>query len=364
MADKRGKVQKIKIAGFKSIREQEVDLGDINILIGPNGVGKTNFIGVFKLLNKIIDKDLQSHVSQSGGADSFLHFGAKNTQEILISLRFFPNNYACHLVPTDRDDLIFKREIVRFRNGHEKNIDLHNTGPETQLFDFDADICQHVRDYMHNWKVYHFHDTSSSAQIKRTQDVADSHPLMADASNLAPFLLALKESRSKGDRKAYDKIVRTIQGAAPFFQDFILEPERQNEDKIRLRWKQKGSDHPFYSSDLSDGTLRFICLATLLLQPEPPNVILLDEPELGLHPHAIHILGGLFRKAARKCQVIASTQSVTLANQFSYEDVIVTDRNNGESVFRRLEEGEISQWIEEYGIGDLWEKNLLGGTPK
>lgn len=362
--DEKGKVQNIRIEGFKSIRKQNVDLGDINILIGPNGVGKTNFIGVFKLLNKIIDRDLQSHISQSGGADSFLHFGAKNTQEIRISLRFFPNNYACRLVSTDRDELIFKKEIVRFQDKYAKSIDLENTGTETRLFEYDAFICQHVRKYMRNWKVYHFHDTSSSAQVKRTQNVANSHPLMADASNLAPFLFALKEGRSKIDKKIYDKIVRTTQRAAPFFQDFILEPERQNEDKIRLRWKQKGSSHPFYASDISDGTLRFICLTTLLLQPEPPNVILLDEPELGLHPHAIHLLGGLFRKAANKCQIIASTQSVTLANQFSYKDIIVTDRNNGESEFRRLEEGEISQWIEEYGIGDLWEKNLLGGTPK
>jgi len=360
----KGKIQKIKIEGFKSIRKQTVDLGDINILIGPNGVGKSNFIGVFKLLNKIINKDLQSHVSKSGGADGFLHFGAKNTPEILILLRFFPNVYKCCLVATSRDELIFKKELVRFEDAYEKTKNLRNTGPETNLFEYDAYICQHVRKYMRDWKVYHFHDTGLSAPLKLTQDIIDSHPLLADASNLAPFLFELKESRSSDDRKAYEKIVKTIQGAAPFFQDFVLDPERKNEDKIRLRWKQSGSDHQFFASDLSDGTLRFICLTALLLQPEPPNVILLDEPELGLHPHAIHLLAGLIRKASKKSQVITSTQSVTLANQFKFEDIIVTDRSNGETQFRRLEEREVSQWLEDYGIGDLWEKNLIGGTPE
>jgi len=142
-----------------------------------------------------------------------------------------------------------------------------------------------------------------------------------------------------------------------------LESERDNPQSIRLRWKHRGSDDTFDASDFSDGTLRFICLTTLLLQPRLPTIILLDEPELGLHPYALHLLAGMMRAASANTQIIASTQSVTLANQFSCEDLIIVDRVNDASQFRRLDEQELADWLDEYSIGELWEKNIIGGAP-
>jgi predicted ATPase len=181
--------------------------------------------------------------------------------------------------------------------------------------------------------------------------------LRADAGNLAAFLLAIRNTPS------YSKIAGTIQRVAPFFQDFLLQPDRANPELVRLRWKHRGTDAYFDANDLSDGTLRFIALTTMLLQPQPPAIILLDEPELGLHPHAIHLLAGLLRSAARLTQIIVSTQSVTLANQFEYRDLVVVDRADECSRFRRLPDEEVRPWLDEYAIGDLWEKNLIGGTP-
>jgi len=163
--------------------------------------------------------------------------------------------------------------------------------------------------------------------------------------------------------KAYKQIVKTVQRVAPFFQDFILEPERYNTETIKLKWKHKGTDDYFDANDLSDGTLRFILLTTLLLQPNLPTIILLDEPELGLHPFALKLLASMFRKASRKTQIIASTQSVTLADEFNIEDLIVVDRVDNHSEFKRLNPKDYEQWLEEYSLGDIWQKNLIGGVP-
>jgi len=150
---------------------------------------------------------------------------------------------------------------------------------------------------------------------------------------------------------------------APFLEDFVLEPLALNQQMIRLEWREKGNDHVFGPGALSDGTLRFICLATLLLQPTLPSTILLDEPELGLHPYAITLLADLLRGASTKTQVIASTQSVSLVNQFEPQDILVVEREDGQSMFKRLEHGAMDAWLEDYGLGELWEKNLLGGRP-
>jgi len=207
--------------------------------------------------------------------------------------------------------------------------------------------------------VYHFHDTSDTANVKRLQAINDNVKLRHDAGNLAAFLYKLK----KTSPKHYKLILNIIRQVAPFFGDFHLRPFPENPHKIQLEWTEKGSDYPFIANDLSDGTLRFISLATLLLQPQMPTTILIDEPELGLHPYAISILAGLFRVASQRCQLIVSTQSLNFVDEFEARDVIVVDRENGQSVFRRLEEEKLKSWLEEYTLGELWEKNVIGGRP-
>jgi len=215
---------------------------------------------------------------------------------------------------------------------------------------------------MRGWLVYHFHDTSSSAKVKQVHGINDNIHLKEDASNLAAFLYRLKLQHETH----YKRIVKTIQLVAPFFGDFILRPTIANSEMIQLEWFERDQDTPFTASALSDGTLRFICLATVLLQPDDlcPATILIDEPELGLHPYAITVLGSLIRSAAEKHQLIISTQSVELLNQFKAEDIIVVDKKVGASTFKRLNPEELTSWLEEdYSLGDLWTKNLLGGRP-
>jgi len=361
---KLGRLQHIKLEGSRSIRQLDLVLTPLNILIGPNGAGKSNFISFFKFMNKLLEKELQLHVrTQLNGADRTLFFGRKTTDKISIDLHFSPNGYAAELVPTTDDSLVFAKEVAVFHgneanyHGGTKNHTLAAPGStESWLPQPGASVPGFVARYLSDWKVYHFHDTSDTAKVKGSYSIHANDRLMPQGDNLASFLYGLRET------PAYANIVRMIQRVAPFFHDFIFQLE--SNDMIRLRWKHKGSDDYFDATMLSDGTLRFICLTTLLLQPKLPTIILLDEPELGLHPFAMQLLAAMMRSASEQTQIIASTQSVTLANQFSWQDMVVVDQINNESKFRRLEEQEVAAWLERYKMGDIWEMNLLGGTPE
>jgi predicted ATPase len=365
----------ISIKGFKSIASvEELPLGPINVVIGPNGSGKSNFIGVFSFLHAIREGHLQDYVVRAGGANRVLHFGSKVTQQIEIRISFQQgvNQYHVDLRPTDADELVPYSEMVCFWN-KAKYPDapycegLGRSGKEAGISTPESSkIAKYVRDHLDRWRLYHFHDTSSDSPMKKTADVNDNRYLRPDGSNLAAFLyyLRLKHETS------YSLIRRTVQRVAPFFDDFLLEPQKLNPDKIRLEWRHKGSEGYFDAASLSDGTLRFIALATLFLQPDGyrPSVILVDEPELGLHPYAITMLASLVKQAALgqawlKSQVIISTQSPLLLDHFQPEEVLVADRVNGGTQFTRLESGKLSTWLEEYSLGQLWEKNELGGRP-
>jgi predicted ATPase len=360
-------LDRIKANGFKSIKEIDLELRKLNVLIGSNGVGKSNFIGLFKLLNNIVEGNLQVYVGSCGGAETLLHFGRKTTSQISLDLSFasYTNGYKCTLSPTADDTLIFKYEgcwyhyKARFPN--PLRVSLGSGHKETKLGKATENraIARHVLDDLKSWKVYHFHDTSDSARVKQTGDLEDNRVLRPDAGNLAAFLYRLKEKSPSH----YRNIVDSTRLVFPFFDDFVLEPSALNPDKIRLEWRENGSDAYFNASALSDGTLRFICLSTLLLQPYLPTAILLDEPELGLHPYAITIIAELLRGAATKTQVIVSTQSVSLVNQFEPEDIVVVEREERHSVFRRLDKSDMQSWLDDYGLGDLWEKNIIGGRP-
>ncbi len=368
MSKKLGRLNRIQISGYKSIKSLDLELKSLNILIGSNGVGKSNFISFFKFMKKILDKDLPTYTAEQGGANKLLHFGKKSTSEIYFAMQFIPNGYKAILLPTVNDRFIFKEELTFFfadtiaYAGGTKCYTLNNSGGENSKLPNRSHSLTpegHIVGFIQDWKVYHFHDTSASAKVKQTCNINDCTVLSSDASNIAAFLRTIREY----NEKSYNQIVQTIKRVAPFFQDFILEPEMNNQDTIKLKWKHKGTDEYFDANDLSDGTLRFICLTTLLLQPNLPTIILLDEPELGLHPFALQILAGMLKKVSKKTQIIASTQSVTLADNFDIEDIIVVNRKENHSELERLEKEKYKDWLEEYSLGEIWQKNLIGGVP-
>jgi predicted ATPase len=361
----------ITIKGFKSIESiTKLALSAINVIIGPNGSGKSNFIGVFSFLHAIREGRLQEYVAKAGGADRILHFGSKTTNaiEIQISFKNEANQYSLKLEPTEADELYPASEEVCYWDKQaypDKPYDrplVSRPGKEAAISESGVrGIAGWVREHLGNWRLYHFHDTSVLSPMKKTADLNDNSFLRPDGSNLAAFLYFLRTK----ENESYELIRSTVQRVTPFFDDFQLQPTKLNPDKIRIEWRHRNSDKYFDVSSLSDGTLRFIALATLFLQPEPyrPSVILVDEPELGLHPYAITMLASLIKMASKTTQVIIATQSSMLLDHFAPEDVLVAERSNGGVQFTRLESQRLASWLSEYSLGQLWEKNEFGGRP-
>ncbi len=359
-------IKSIRIQNFKSIRDSgEVELRPINVLIGANGAGKSNFISFFKFLNRLYEQQLQLYVNRNGRADNFLYFG-RNVSDFLSGVVLFnyeyTDKYIFGLSPDQYGGFIFVHEICTSAGGERSESSVG--GKESYLKDSIDAASYKIRLHLISFKVFHFHDTSFNAKVKQPSNTTDYAYLHEDAGNLAAFLYRLQEK----EVNSFRMIVNVIRSIAPFFDQFYLQPDEINADQIFLRWREKGSEQLWNAHGLSDGTLRMICLTALLLQPDPPATIIIDEPELGLHPFAIAKLAAMLKSASQKAQVIVSTQSVTLLDHFNADDVIVAERmeelnGRSETVFKRQSEGSLREWLEEYTLGGLWEKNVIGGRP-
>ncbi|MBX9913845.1 MAG: AAA family ATPase [Pseudomonadaceae bacterium] len=357
------KVKSLTISGYKSIRElRDFELRNLNVLIGANGAGKSNFINLFRLLAEMLEEQLQLYVQRQGGPDALLHFGRETTDKLHAEFYFDRNGYRFDLVPTSDNRLIFESEVSWFGGFYTPTSASAMLGAghdEAKLKNAKDSYSNYVRRSVGNWRVYHFHDTGERARVKQRHAMSDNLRLQIDAANLAAYLHRLHKKYPEH----YQSIVHTIQLVAPYFRDFVLRPDAEF---VELEWTQKGKpDTVLKANMLSDGTLRFICLATLLLQPTQllPDTLLIDEPELGLHPYAIAVLADMFKQVAESRQLIVSTQSVELINELSPEDVVVVDQQDDASTFRRFTQDELGGWLEEYAMGELWKRNILGGRP-
>jgi predicted ATPase len=353
-------LDRITVRGYKSIRALEkFELRPMNLLIGANGAGKSNFISIFRLLTELTEGRLQLFVQEQDGPDALLFGSRKRTKQIEAEFYFAKNGYRVSLRPAGKQ-LIFSREETWFSGDYiDKARPLGSGQAESRLIEETGDtFTPYVLPAIRSWRIYHFHDTSASSPIRQAQAVRDNLRLKADAGNLAAFLRFLKEKHLSH----YHRIVDTIQEVAPFFGDFVHRSDPG--EYIELEWFEADDpDTVRGPRQLSDGTLRFICLATLLLQPRKPATILIDEPELGLHPSALAVLAALFRQASETQQLIVSTQSVELVNLFNTGDVVVVSRKDGASVLERLDETRLQDWLADYALGDLWRMNVIGGRP-
>ncbi len=364
-------IDKITLKGFKSIQSlEDFELGPLNVLIGANGSGKSNFVSFFSFLREMVESRLEMTVNLAGRADSLLYLGPKMTSKIECGLDFGDNGYRFTLQRTNDGRLIFGDERIAYfaqsgthypvdrsiGSGHDESKLKEQTEPGNR----NSAISGFVYSAMSRWVVYHFHDTSDTAAMRRECTLRDYERLRPDGGNLAAFLYRLREE----EPGSYELIRDTIRLIAPFFDDFLLRPSKRGGDKfVELEWRQKGSDFPFHANQLSDGTMRFVALATALLQPKPPATIVIDEPELGLHPYAISTLADLVKSASERTQVIISTQSPTLLDYFEPEEIVVVNRQQGSSTFVRLDAGELTAWMEDYSVGELWQKNVVQGGP-
>lgn len=328
----------IKIKGYKSIQDIHLDLQPINILIGANGAGKSNFLSFFEFLNYLQEQKLQEYVARRGGQEKFL-FQAEETSNELSAFLSFNNEKNAYSFTLKQGDnaFIFTKETSWFDN-NPWQIGHYNT--EALIKIKREGRHAYVNDYLNNLKKYHFHDTGKNSPFSKMSHVInDSYFLYEEGQNLAAFLYAIRENNPIH----YNRIVKTIQSIAPFFSDFFLHPNQSG--YLHLQWKNKHSNFVYGANDLSDGTIRFIALSTLFLQPNLPKSIIIDEPELGLHPTAIAKLAGMVKSAAaRNCQIIMATQSIDLINHFNANDIVTVDQINGASQFNRLNEENLSPY--------------------
>jgi predicted ATPase len=357
----------IAIEGFKSIKKQTISLNNTTIVIGANGAGKSNFVSFFKMLNCMLAGGLQQFIGKEGGAQSLLYYGPKNTPVLTVSLSLeidgHKDVYEFSLTKAVQDSLIFTEETAIF-DGHKKEF---GSGQKESALSAERNIDNRtLKDFFSGCRFFQFHDTSDTAHIRNNSYIEQNKYLYSDAGNLPAYLYMLKNT-SDNYRKYYDRIVEKIRYIMPQFGDFVLEPQEMNPVNILLNWHEAADEYLFGPHQISDGALRFMALATLLLQPPErlPKIIIIDEPELGLHPQAIDLLGSMILTAGRHTQIIAATQSPRLLDNFNCENVIVAERDKAGncSVFKSLDESELSQWLDEYSLSQLWEKNVLGGQP-
>lgn len=360
------KLDKISIRGFKSIEKlDDFELKSLSVLIGANGAGKSNFVEFFRVLRAMVDRGFQAYVNKHGPADGYFFNGVKHTRRIEADLCFGDNRYFFALEPTAEGRIMIAEEKTQYvPAGTLRTIARGVMEAEIQNRKDDTGMTAkrgpnyYVWTSVTSWQVYHFHDTSMTAGMRRDVGVEQSAVLQSDASNLAAFLLHLREAHKEN----YELLRKTLRRIAPFFDDFELRvTEAAPQNTVRLTWRKIGSDYVFSPGHFSDGTIRFLCLATVLSQPNPPTTIVLDEPELGLHPEALSVLGGLIRSASSRMQIVLATQSPVLLSEFEPEQIVTVDQVDGATRFNRLDSQALTEWLEEFTVGELWQKGTIRG---
>jgi predicted ATPase len=367
MSRERPSIERLELSGYKSVRHATIDFSALNVFIGANGAGKSNILSFFRLLSHSLDGKLDDFVGRHGGPNALLHLGAKRTSEIsaavtvatpagegILYQRFgfrAPDSLFPVANPSGRpngadrsDEVVIDGLCSVIKHGGE--------GYPGLL------IHQSLKDRV---CVYHFLDTTLTAPVRMEGYIEDNKRLHPGADNLAAMLFLYRNNRPE----TYRRIRSTVRKLVPTFDDFVLEPQRRNPRNILLNWRQDGNDYVLGPHQLSDGSLRAIALVTLLLQPgeDLPDLVLVDEPELGLHPHAVTVIAGLFRSAATKTRIVVATQSATFVDHFTADEIVVAEITGRESRFRRLREEDLRDWLEDYSLGELWEKNVIGGGP-
>ncbi len=372
-------VNGVTVRGFKSIRAlEDFELRGLNVLLGANGAGKSNLIGVFRMLSEFARDRLELFVRREGNADALLFGGRRRTSRMEVELSFSgtDHRYALALEPV-ADGLALARDLMSSGVPQQAYAGVAASGAGSAIAEAasipygghpeargapidDGEFAAYVFPAMRDWRVYHFHDTSEVAGMRASQTVRDNLRLKPDGANLGPFLRLLRERHPYEHRE----IVDAVRLVAPFFGGFVY--RRDVDEYMELEWYHvDDADTPLRPMQLSDGTLRFMCLATLLLQPTAlqPRLILIDEPELGLHPFGLALLAEILESVSKTRQIIVSTQSADLVSEFRPEDVVVVNRRDGESVFERLDSDDLQDWLKEYSLGDLWRANVTGGGP-
>jgi len=369
---RRVKLCEINISGYKSISREcplRLPLDNINILLGANGAGKSNIISFFRMLGVMMSGAFQKYVAQTGTSQGFLYFGSKRTPNIEGHLRLEKGEdvdyYSFVLTPASGERLIISQEKVEWKRKGQvtpfRDDPVSSNFMESGLIENKSETAQIVRKLISQCKAYQFHDSSVGGPLRQSSLINAAQYLQSEGNNLGSFLYFLKQNYEF----EYKRIVKSVSTIMPQFHNFYLEPIN---NYVSLNWVDNlNNDYVFNADQFSDGTIRFIALATLLLQPAQtmPSVIIIDEPELGLHPYAIDQLSEMIKDASLHAQVIVATQSPQLIDNFDANCVTVLeqDEKRHSTIAHQLSQEELKDWLENYSLSELWGKNVIGGLP-
>lgn len=364
------RIRSVSIEGFRSLKNiQNLELPQLTVLIGANGAGKSTLIRFFEMLSWMLkSQKLQEFVLRHGGGDDQFFMGSRATSVIRAEVKADVADWCLaygfelgHL--SAGDAVLIQREYFEeahssFPVSYRRSQLGGGVSREALLPELEDQRAKAVCHLLRECTVYQFHDTSDQASLRKRWDATDTVRLRSDGGNLAAVLLALRESHFK----RYQLVVKHIQRVLPTFKDFVLEEEA---GKVLLRWVGNQSDKVFGPHLTSDGSLRLFCLLTLLNLPPDrlPDVMFFDEPELGLHPHAITLVAEMLKRLSKTRQIFVATQSPYLVDCFELENIIVATADNGETVLRNLPRERYQRWLdEEYQLSDLWLQQATGGV--
>ncbi len=386
-------IKQLKIRGYKSLKKLDLELGPLTALIGPNAGGKTNLLDFFAFLSEAVNEKMQKAVPDRGGFQSLVFAGGAD--RISWDLEFGPVG----TLPFEESGIRYKVELKGIRHMHtieseeitkdsmplvtarkgkatfrrmsHKALENLDTTPEMNLMDSELSIAQvrdpqayptldRVRTYIASWTTYGNFDTGINSSIRQAQFAGPDNRLLPDGSNLTTVLYSLRNHSEY--RSEYGEILETLRVAYSHFEELNFPSESQG--KIILHWKSNNFKRSFSSTFLSDGTLRFLCLVTILLSPDPPPLICIDEPELGLHPSLLRLIADLLKNAAVRTQLVVATHSPQLVSCLDAEQVAVVESEQGATTIKRLaDRPDLEKWLKDFSLGELWTMGELGGRP-
>jgi predicted ATPase len=386
-------IEKIRLRNILSFGDkgEEIELQPLNVLIGQNASGKSNFIDIFKLLFALTEeKMLTNFTSKSGGTSEWLWKGKKVSKTAEVKVWLELTEYFIALV-LDSQTLYIADEYIRVKRtkknykrakfsfpilstGKSPNLKSPNlltlNDLSTSFFHFDLtklnleiSIPEYSVYFGEPLRVFSEIATYTELQVSRKSEIrkpqlpdVPNNFLDEDASNLA---LVLNDLEHRGDTK--DKIVSHLKKFNPRIKDYSI---RILGGTVQLFVREEGLEKPISAMRLSDGTLRYLCLLAILCHPEPPPLICLEEPEVGLHPDILPTIAELLIDASSRTQLIVTTHSDILVSALSDvpEAVLVCEADEDGTHFKRLDKENLKEWLDEYSLGEVWLRGGIGGT--
>lgn len=374
-------IEKIRLRNILSFGDngEEIELLPLNLIVGQNASGKSNLVEIISLLRSLTqDKGLADFISKKGGISEWIWKGLSTKPNSGIKVYLNNKEYQIEFREVSQTLLIveesinwlegkYKGKFLRrkssvkdffgqpksiFSNISEENIE-HNFNSS----DFRFGVGDNIRIAFSSFVAYTDLQTNRSSEMRKPQlPDAPNHFLEEDGSNLA---LVLNDLEHRGDRK--DQIIENLKRVNPLIKDYSI---RILGGTVQLFIREEGLEKPISAMRLSDGTLRYLCLLAILCHPEPPPLICIEEPEVGLHPDILPTIAELMKEASQRTQLIVTTHSDILVSAFSDmpEAVLVCEKDENGTYFKRLEAEKLKVWLEEYTLGEAWLRGAFGGT--